>query len=317
MAQTLSIDNYTSLNLLESTQLDADAAASASSLIVRNNQDFAINDFIVLGSLGTERCEKLTVLSVTGSTTIAPLVATKFAHLRFDALQKLFGDKIKVYTAPNVDGSVPADSAFTTLLTTLTIDIDNQYTNYTDNGGSSAFWYKYSYFNSISSAETSVAATVAVRGGNLGQYCSIDDIRDEAGMKGNTYITDVTIDKYRQEAQDEINGTLAGLYTIPFIAPINNNIEQAAKLIAAGLLLKKDYGVMVSSGNKDGQNKVDEGRKLLQRINTKDIILLDVLGRDLLVPNAGGVTSWPNNTTDAADANAGGGGRLFRISNRY
>lgn len=317
MAQSLSIDNYTSLNTITTTVLDADAAVGATALTVKDNLDFLVNDQFIIGSLGSQKSEKLSVTSLTGNTVINT-AATKFNYLRFDVLTKLFGDKMKIYTAPNVDGTIPADAAFTNLLTTLTIDIDNKYTNYTDPAGSSAVWYKYTYFNSVSSAETSLADSVAVRGGNVGSYCTIDDIRQEAGMMNNPYITNVMIDQYRQQAQAEINSTLSGLYVIPFTAPINYNIQLATKLISAGLLLKSDYGPMASGSSKAGEDKLTDGYDLLAKIDDRTIVLLDVLGNETIIVDAGSVTSWPNNTTNGADySNGGDNGHVFRMSYRF
>lgn len=315
MSQTLTIDNFTALNLLESTQLDADSATAVTALTVKNNQDFATLDIFMLGAYGTENSEKLSVASVATNITINTAVATKFAHKKFDAVTKLFGDKIKIYTAPNVNGLAPADSAFTTLLTTLTIDTDNQFTSYTDSSGSSALWYKYTYFNSVSSAETTLADSIAVRGGNVGNYCSIEDIRNEAGLKNNAYITDVDIDLRRRDAQAEIDTTLSGTYTVPFTAPINPLISEITRKLAAGFLLTKGFGPVTNLNTNNGTDKIKEARALLTDLNNKTKVLVNAVGSDLSVQGVAGVfNGYPNDDTATDSPTIGGGVRMFRVS---
>lgn len=315
MAQTLTLDNYLPLNLLEATQLDADSIVGATTLTVRNNQDYSVNDKILIGAVGTENCELAIVSAVTGNASLT-IGATKFPHKRFDQVTKTFGDKAKIYTAPNVSGLAPADSAFTTLLTTLTLDTDNFYTQYTDSGGSSSFWYKYTYFNSQSSAETAIANSLAVRGGNIGNYCSIDDIRDEAGLRNNPYITDVMIDLRRRDAQGEIDASLSGLYTTPFVAPINALISKVTRLLSAGFIMTKNFGPMVALNTDNGTSKIKEARDILTQLNTKNLVLTDTAGNDISVQSSdsGIFTGYPNNSTATDDPSVGGGERMFRVS---
>lgn len=314
MAQTLIIDNYAQLNLLETTQLDADSVAAATALTVKNNQDYAASDKVIIGAPGTENNELAIVSSLVGNTTLN-VSATKFAHKRFDQITKVFGNQIKIYSAPNVNGIAPLDAAFSTLVATVNIDVDNQFTAYTDVTGSNAIWYKYTYYNSVSTSETDISNSLAVRGGNVGNYCSVEDIRDEAGFNGNTYITDVMIDLRRRDAQGEVNATLGGLYTVPFTEPINPLIAKITRLLAAGFLLTKGFGPVVALNTDNGKSKLDEARQLLTDLNNKTKTLVDTTGADISIQNAdaGIFSAYPNSNTATDDIDSGGGGRMFRV----
>ena len=215
MSTTLSINNFGNLNLVEPTQFDADYPASTTVLNIKNTANYSAGDFLILGMVGTEQSEKAVIQTVTPNTSITLTTGTKFPHKRFEPIVSLFGDQVRVYRANNVDGSIPADASFASL-STFNINIYKDYTSYTDSSGSSAYWYKFTYFNSTTSAETALAGATAARGGGYGHYCSIADIRTEAGFNNNTNIPDALIDSRRIDAEGEINSELMDVYTLPF-----------------------------------------------------------------------------------------------------
>src|SRR4051794_28804133 len=127
MAQKLQINNFSSSNISELTQLDQDTAVSASpvSVLVKNSQDIAVNDLVIIGTLGSETSEKKTVTAV-ADTTHFTVASLSFIHNRFDSVTKIYGDKVKIYRAANVDGTQPLDASFTNIAT-ATIDTDQLY----------------------------------------------------------------------------------------------------------------------------------------------------------------------------------------------
>lgn len=316
MAQTLKIDNFGDLNILEISQLNADVAAAATSLTVINNESYANTDYIYIGEFGGELGETVVASGVTGATTIN-CAATRLAHKRFDPIASLFGNKIRIYRAANADGTQPADDDFV-LLTTIDIDYDQKYTPYTDSGGSSDYWYKFTYYNSTSLAESALADSKSVRGGGVGNYVSVEAIRTEAGFTGNRFITDSRIDEARQAAQRTIDSALGDIYTVPFTAvPPNPIIARIAKLLAAGDLLSQSYGAFGGQAASEGKKKTDEGMALLEKINKRELILTDETGTSTESTNASGFNAWPNATTADADPEDGGAPRQFRMSDRY
>lgn len=317
MSATVKVDNYGSVNIREEAQLNAVVAAAASALVLNNTQNIAANDYLLIGARGTQSCELLPVLSndsATGVTLSSPL---KLPHVRFEPVVKVFGNKIKLYRAPNVDGTQPADAAFV-YLDIFDIDADQFFTYCADPNGSSAYWYKFTYYNSATTAETSLADSGCARGGVGGNYCSIDDIRQKAGLMYNTFITDAMIDVERQSAQAIINSKLSGVYTLPFTAPISPLIRKITILLAAGAVLLGDYGPLNNLSTADGQSKIDEAMGLLDQLDVKTLVLTDASGVDTSIPgSANGYSGWPDVTTAAALPENGGGDFMIRVSDRY
>lgn len=317
MSQTISINNYGDSNLVEQTRLDADVAVAVNALVVENTNHIGGGDFLVIGLLGNETTELLVVQSVTGTTGIGTVGNTVLPHNRFDPVNKLFGSQIKLYRAPNVNGVQPADTAFAPLAT-IDIDIDQPMTDYTDATGSSAYWYKFTYYNPTSTGETNLADSMAMRGGGTGDYCSIEDVRKEAGLTNNRYITDVMIDTKRKAAQSEIDGALSGLYPIPFTAPINPFIADLTARLAAGLLLTQQFGVYNTLNTNNGGAKLKDARAQLNKLQTSQMTLTDTAGNNIEIPGTSSFAGWPNETTSGVDGSIGGdSGPGFRKSTRY
>lgn len=322
MSQTLKIDNFNSLNIQEETALTADAAISASpvSLAVLNSQGYLANDIFILGTLASEISEKLTVTSIPDTSHINVAALTK-AHTKFERITKLFGDKIKVYRAANVDGTVPADANFS-VIATVDIDYDQKATVYVDAAGSNAYWYKFTYFNSTTSTQTDIGDSTAGRGG-IDNYATIDSIRREAGLTNNKWISDSQIDEKRQTAQAIIDSTLQGRYTVPFTSPINPLIAEITRRLAAGYLLTDDYGPTQTLDTRQGQAKInyvtnDQKTGVLDKLVAKSLNLTDLKGTETAVTETGAFKMWPNNTTSSApEASGGDNGFGFTRSTRY
>lgn len=313
MSVTLKIDNFPQLNIKESTSLAADIDAAATSLTLKNNESIVDGDFLLVGRRGAETSELRTVDSVTGAT-IAVTDAITLHHDIYEDVTALFGDKIRIYRAPNVNGTAPGDGSFV-LLAPVDIDPDQMSTTYTDPDGDAGYWYKYTYYNSTSTAETDLNQTTAVRGGGIGQYESIDNIRNAAGFENNRNITDHYIDGFRRSAQDQINGQLSGVYSIPFTAPINSFISQITKSLAAGHLKLDQFG----QNNEEGTSMINWAEAQLAKIRSGEFTLTDEAGNTLPKPNGSGsgtpgggqgFSGYPNDSEQD-------GGFRFRATDRY
>lgn len=316
MSVTLKIDNYGSANILQQTQLDADAAASQAVLVVKNNSGFAASDYVLVGEPGAETSELRSILSVAGTTGITMTANFGRSHNQFEKATKLFGNKIKIYRASNVNGSQPADASFS-LLATSDITADETSTVYTDTNGSSDYWYKFVYYNSTTDTSTALADSGAVRGGNVGDYASIESIRNKAGFTNNRYVTDSMIDEHRQAAQAEINGKLASRYTVPFTAPINPFIADITRRLAAGYLWLDQYGkAYVEDSTDKGSLMVKSAKDDLTALQNGSSTLLNETGTDISNGSTGGgigFDGWANDDTETTATADGGSERNFRI----
>lgn len=305
MSTTIRIDNYTSLNVKERTFLTASVLAGVTTLPLQSNQNFATNDFSLIGQQGSERSELRAILTIPDATSVT-IAASTFNHLITDPIVALFGNKIRIYRALNATGVQPADGDFSPI-STIDIDPDEGATTYTDPDGSSSYWYKFTYFNSLTLSETSLAESGAARGGGIGQYCTLDSIRQAAGFEHNKNLLDSLISEKRSAAQDYMNGRLAGIYTLPFVAPINAHIANIARLLAAGYLRKDQYG----ETDARGKAMLDEAEGYLAKLVSGATSLVDEAGQTSAAATGMGFSGYPNGETEDQYGN---GGPMFTMA---
>jgi phage gp36-like protein len=320
MSQTLKLANYPAANIVEESELNADAAVGLA-LTLKDNQGFLSGDFIVIGQRGSETAELRVVdtpnSNLTGLTITA---ATKLAHSRFDQVTKLFGNKMKIYRAANSDGTQPADGSFS-VVDTIDIDPDQTSTEYTDSSGSSSYWYKRTFYNATTLSETPLAAAIAYRGGEV-YYATPEDVRRKAGLENNKWISDEKVIEKIRAAMAVIDGTLTGLYTVPFTAPFQPIINEITQLLAAGYLLTQEATNSTSRAQGEAliaQATNQQNTGWLDKLNTRDIKMVGLNGSvESSSTNGTGYNGWPNATTATAPANQGGQApRGFRVSDRY
>ena len=321
MSQTITIANYPAKNILETTKLTADANSGQAVLLVENNQNFSADKHVVIGRIGSEILEKILVLSIASTTTITSTTNLARTHQKFASVTRIYGNKMRIYRASNVDGTAPADGSFA-LLDTVDIDFDDQQTKYTDTNGSSAYWYKVTFYDSVGLTETALGDSTAVRGGGYGNYTSVESIRKEAGLQNNVYIADELIDEKRQAAQALINSTLSGRYVVPFSSPINPLIAEITRVLAAGYVLTKEFGNTSSSTYKEGVDKIEritnkDKTGLLDRLDSGSLSLVGETGVSEESATGGNTAGWPNSSTATASASVGGAVRQIRMSDRY
>jgi phage gp36-like protein len=289
--EILSANNWSTRNLLEKTEVLVAVNAGDNTVTVLNAQGFIADTFIKIGE--GEQAEIREVDSIAGN--VITIVGTfQFAHKRFERVQRLFGDRIRFMRAPNVDGKPPADDTYE-LLGAVNIEADQAFTLYDDPTGGVNYWYKYTYNNSATGDTTNIAHSKAVRGGNIGEFTSVYDIRVEAGFDGNDAIHDTTIKGYQVAAQGIAKGVIGQRYTLP-LSSVPDVLSMAVKLIAAGLLLQKTYGLAEEGTNKEGKAKYDLGIDLLTKIGNGTIPLLDEYDNPLtqVEVNTEGIDGYPN-----------------------
>lgn len=291
MAQLISLSGFDQFNLGEKTTLSSDALSNQSTLQVENIVTFSVNNFLAIGHIGSETCEIKKIQSISGKT-ITLTSSLDHLHKKTEPIQVLRYDQLRLYRAANIDGSIPPMSSFT-LLATIPLEGDQMTVEYLDQAGGSNFWYRYTYYNSHSSSETPLGSSQAIRGGDYGKYASIDEIRIEAGFQNNTDVTDQMIADRREDAESEIKSVLyvAG-YTLPLQAPVPPIIKNITKLLAAGYLLLQDYGVLSEGTNKEGIKKISLARELLEKIRTKEIVLIDQLN-EVSYSRSGKIAGYP------------------------
>jgi len=124
----------------QTTRLSADIAAAATSATVDNTEGFATNDYIVAGDPGIEKSEIILLTGVTAPDTLTFSGGATFAHLAKTKIGKIQYNQIEISSASSEDGSY-------SVLDTIDINIDEQYTTYEDTTGSDTDWYKVRFKN--------------------------------------------------------------------------------------------------------------------------------------------------------------------------
>jgi len=299
MASPLRIDSVNEINVIERTALSLDALAEATAINVASTQGLVADQPLIVGHPGREGAEMSAVDSIIDQTSTELVEGLKMGHTRSEPVTALLGDRIKIYRAPNVNGTVPASDAFA-FLADRSIDVDQTSTYYRDPTGSSAYWYRFTYFNTGTLEETALLAMDAVRGEDADHYASLRDIRKEAGFEHAYNLPDSDVELQRRNAESEINAALSGAYTVPFV-PVPAIIRTLTTQLAAALLLDLAYGRSTPS------KKTIDARAAVQAYRTKDSVLTDDTGAPL---GEGEISGYPVDVSRDAP-------RYFRMGDVY
>lgn len=238
MAYKVRVDSFTEDNIRERSQLGTAPQPGSNSINLVSTQGFKGDDIIYVGTLSREGCEKAVVASVDNATTLTLTDPLKLAHSAYEPVTSVLGDKVRVYRAVNVNDAPPALEAFT-VVATREIDPDQPSTYYQDSAGSSGYWYRASYYNEATLAET--ALTEPVRGDDYSHYASLKAIRREAGFERAANLNDSVVAEQRRQAESEINAALSNVYKVPF-DPVPEVVRTLTIKLAAAHLLVNAYG---------------------------------------------------------------------------
>lgn len=160
----------------DTTALSGLISAGAVSAIVKNNTAFQSNDFVVLENIGVEQAELLPVANISGFTAVTLGSGCRFSHSTDTSMTKIGYDKVRFYSAPTKTGSY-------SLLATVNMRVDYpDGTPYNDTVGTSTTWYKITYYNSTTTAESSFSDSW--QGTGIPDY-SLRGIQDRVVVQAN------------------------------------------------------------------------------------------------------------------------------------
>jgi hypothetical protein len=266
MAQIVTIDNFPQFNLMDVGELTADVVAGATVLPVSTEGSFDTDHAILLGIPGAETTEVVIPSAVADdSLTVA---AIDNGHKKGTKVYKLRGNKARIYRGTKVSNACPTDEAsYTAQGTPITLRGDSLQTEWNDpTGDDSLHCWLFTFYNDIpTTPEETSLDTIEATSGNL-YAVTVDQVRSEAGFKGNPYISDADILEKIRLAQGEANSSaIVGGYILPVS---NDMFTNAVLLLAAGYLMIKDYGLGSNGINKEGRDKLKDGKDLLKQIET-------------------------------------------------
>ena len=296
----------------EKTEITADVSAgSAVEVAVKNNQKYAENDFCIFGIEGSEGAKVVKISSVAGNTTIT-FATVKLAHLKGAPITKIRYNRRKFY------GCVTKTGIFI-YISINDIEVDNPKGTYFEYTGVEGYLYfKATYYNSVTLEESDIDDAIAVRAGAVDHYCSVYDIREEAGFVNNPYIGDGRIHAKRLAAEAEVKSSVAAIYSLPLSAECEI-VGVITKTLAAGWLMWAEYGEEASGTSKDGMAKVEEARSMLKAIRNGSLPLLDASDSEpsKISSPLNQMDGWPDETTEDEDEDDSGGAIRFRIKKKF
>jgi len=188
---------------LEKSYLANDYSVGVTSIVVRNTDRFSEDDRIMLGEMGAENAEIVTVSAVNADDVTLTVGATSFPHSASEPVYVLKYDQIKFYrSTTTIDGSYSA-------LVTVNIDVDNtdNKTRYDDTTGVSSYFYKIAFYNSVSLVESSLSDPMPGSGYSRKQVGTlINDFLVEVGDIEQEYITVPQILSLLNECNEDIIG---------------------------------------------------------------------------------------------------------------
>jgi len=192
-----------STNNLEKSYLTADYSSGVTALVLRNNDRFSEDDFILVGEMGSENAEIVQITGAVSSGTDITVGATTFPHSASDPVYVLGYNQIKFHRSTStVDGIYSS-------IATVNIDVDNTSgkTLYDDTTGLTSYFYKISFYNSGTTVESSLSDPMAGSGYTRSQVGSIvNDFLVEIGDLEQEYITVPQILSMMNEVNDDIKG---------------------------------------------------------------------------------------------------------------
>lgn len=299
------------LVLGEQSNFSADEAVGQTVLSCYNAQGLSVNDFVILGRLGSETSEIHRISSIASDLlTITLVSSTKFSHSIDEQIIKIRFDKRKFYRSTTKTGTY---SHLSSEGSPVDIEVDKpEGTEFEDSSGSSSSWYKVTYYNSYTGLESSTDDATPAQAGDTEHYTSIFKIKDEAGFKENSYLSTETVQRYRLEAEAQVESAIVTVYSLP-LSEKPKLLQHIVTLLAGGLLLSKEYGMEADVEiSKTGERKIKRAEELLQMISDGKLTLLDSDG-SILSKSSGNMASGSN----VYDSDISDQGELFNLGDEH
>lgn len=289
----------------------ADALLGSSVYVtITNATEYIVGDYVVIGWEGSDTAELVPIVAITGNT--IEIAILLFNHSKDEPVVKYRYNQRRFY------GSLTSGGSYVELTSSgspknITVN-SPQGTMLEYVGNEGYLYFKSTYYNSNLSQESNISDAGSVLGDESLRYCSLYDIRNQAGLTKNSFIDDGVVENYRKQAENEIDGFLGALYILPFMNSQGQNeipfmVTRIAILLAAGYWDFKEFG---SDG--EGKKWLGEGRGILNSLQQGGSQRL--IGADkkpmLQQTASSGVQSFPN-TVD----NNNGPTRQFTMQQRF
>lgn len=288
-------------NRRNKTVLTATAVAGSSVVLsVANTDNFAVNNYVVVGIEGSQQAEMCKVTAVTGETiTVATLALT---HLADEPVVQYRYNQRKFWGCTTSTGVFTELTAYGSPAQIMVNDPNGTTLEYTGTEG--YLYFVATYYNSTTTESTDLTSSTPSLADDSGRYTSLNAIRRKAGLTNNPFITDERLENKRKQAENEINSALFAQYVLP-LSEVPALVSQIAELLAAGYIDYEEFG---SEGT--GVKWLGEGRSILRQITDGTRRLLDSTYAELTrVTNTNVLNGYPDDTEPC--------GPTFSTSDRY
>ena len=263
MSKLLFAPTDTDTVALQRTRLAAAAVAGSNvSLTLESNSGFSDTDFLVTGTPGSEKAELDQInQAVSGASTVR-VAALVRNHEAYEPVTKYRFNKRKFYGCATADGTYVELSG-----SPVTIGVDDQQGTYLEYTGSTYLYFKATYYNSTTLVETDIDEVPAMQADERLRYCSLWDIRTQAGLTDNPFVTDGYLERKRKQAENLIKSYIGGVYQLP-LTEVPEMLQTIAMLLAGGYVNYEQYaqegqGVKWLGEAKGILKAIQEGRQIL------------------------------------------------------
>lgn len=233
---------------LERSFLSNSVSAGATSLVVKNNDRFAASDRVMVGEMAREKTEIVTASGISGGTGVTVSSLT-FPHSADDPVYKLRFDQVKFYR------STTTSTGTYTLVSTQNLDVDNENstTVYDDPTGLSTYYYKVSYYNSVTTLESAQSDAVLGSGYPRGSVGFLtDEILRETGDIEENFVNRTEILGWFNEVNDDLLTRVKKPYRFLLTRTVKNRTATATTLPFPADMYKfarMDYVFTDTAGN--------------------------------------------------------------------
>jgi hypothetical protein len=181
----ISISNANLTQEMPQTYLTGDTASGVGSITVKNITGFAVNQILLIGELGNEGTEKIKTHTSTAPTgfTITLAANTIYPHSAGTPIRVMLYDQVKIYSAPTETGTK-------TLLATVDITVDCDYTYYNDTLPTTGYYFSQ-FYNTVSTASSSYTDPIPTGGYTvLSARLLIDNALEMINKEGSPLLND-------------------------------------------------------------------------------------------------------------------------------
>lgn len=196
------------LSRTEHANLTADSAAGATTLALDSTQGLAANDYVVIGGIGRNNTEIALVKTVDSVTQITLNSALSYAHKERDPVYETPYNQVKFYVSTTEGGTYTEVAT----VSPAAMEVDQYYTVVVDATGSASKWYKFSWYNSTSAAESDKSE--AFLGGRPDQICTLEEVKRDLDIPLEKTENDAKI----QDAIEWVSSEIINFTNVQFVS---------------------------------------------------------------------------------------------------